>query len=64
MTFFDFRAGSHTVYHNILVTSLKSEYGVGGIDFNWFKSYLSNRGYKVKVNTTLSDAHLGLVGTH
>ena len=35
---------------------MKSEYGVGGITLELFKSYLSNRSYKVKINDTFSDA--------
>ena len=56
MTFLDFSVAFDTVDHNILIRRLKTEYGVEGVALNWFKSYLSNRSYKVKVNDTFSDA--------
>jgi len=56
MTFLDFSTAFDTVDNSILIRRLKTEYGVGRIALNWFKSYLSNRSYKVKINNTLSDA--------
>ena len=56
MTFLDFSAAFDTVDHNILIRRLKTKYGVERIALNWFKSYLSNRSYKIKTNDTLSDA--------
>ena len=56
MTFLDFSAAFDTVDYNILIRRLKSEYGVGGVALDWFKSYLGDRSYKVKINDTLSDA--------
>ena len=53
MTFLVFSSAFHTVDHNILIRRLKTEFGVGGIALNWFKSYLSNRNYKVKFNDIL-----------
>ena len=35
---------------------LKSKFGVSGIAVDWFKSYLSSRIYKLKINDTCSDA--------
>ena len=46
MAFLDFSTGFDTVDHNILTRKLKTEYGVGEIALNRFKSNLSNRNYK------------------
>ena len=56
MKILDFSTAFDTIDNNIFIRRLKSEDGVGGIALNWFKSYLSNRSYKVKINDTLSDA--------
>ena len=55
MTFLDFMTVFNIVDHNILIRTLKTEYGVGRVALNWFKSYLSIRSYKGKINDTLSD---------
>ena len=55
-TFLDFSTAFDTIDHNILIRRLNSEYCVEGITLDWFKSYLSNRSYKVKINDTLSHA--------
>jgi len=56
MTLLDFSAAFDIVDHNILIRRLKTEHGVEWIALNWFKSYLSDRSYEVKINDTLSDA--------
>ena len=56
LTFLDISAAFHTVGHNILIRRLKTEYGVGEIALNWFKSYLCNKSYKVEINYTLLNA--------
>ena len=56
MPFLDFCTAFDTVDHTILVRRLKTEHGVEEIALNWFKSYLINRSYKVKINDTLSNA--------
>ena len=66
MTFLDFGAAFDTVDHNTFIRNLKTEYGIGGIALNWFKSYLSNRSYKVKIKThsqMLNHSHLGFLRT-
>ena len=37
------------MHHNILVSRLKSRFGIGGIALDWSRSYLSNRTYIVTV---------------
>ena len=61
MKLLDFSPAFDTVGHNILVRRLKTEYGVGGIALYWLKSYLSNRSYKVKLNSQMLS--LGLLRT-
>ena len=56
MTFLDFSAAFDTVDHNILINRLKNDYGIIDVALHWFKSYLSCRNYKVKINNTLSDS--------
>ena len=56
MTFLVFSTSSNTVDIKILKRKLQTEYGVGEVALNWFKSYFSIRTNKVKHNETLSDA--------
>ena len=56
VTFADFIKVFDTVDHNILMKRITSDYVVGGKALKWFKSYLSNRSYKVQINYTLTYA--------
>ena len=55
MTFLDFSAAFDTVDHEILIKRLETNFGIRGMALSWFKSYLDNRSYKVKINNTLSN---------
>ena len=55
MSFLDFSAAFDTVDHSTLIKRLEISYGISGTALEWFKSYLSYRTYKIKVNNTLSD---------
>ena len=45
----DLSAAFDTVNHNILLSRLKSRFGIIGNAYNWYKSYLSNRTLTVTV---------------
>ena len=45
----DLSAAFDTVDHNILLSRLKSRFGINGIVLDWFRSYLPNRTYTVTV---------------
>ena len=51
----DLSAAFDTVDHGILITSLKSRFGVSGQVLEWFSGYLGNRSQRISVNGTLSD---------
>ena len=54
MTLLDFSAAFDTVDHKILITTLEQQFGITGTVLNWFKSYLEDRSYRVKINNTFS----------
>jgi hypothetical protein len=53
----DLSAAFDTIDHRILLNRLKSDYNITGTALSWFQSYLSNRTFKVKLDSNLSTAH-------
>ena len=51
----DLSAAFDTVYHPKLFSILKNEIGIDGIALSWFKSFLSGRCQKVKINSYESE---------
>ena len=62
MTFHYFFLSPDTIDHDILLDSLSSWFGVGGVVLDWFKSYLSDRVQCIKIGSILSDAKKLLYG--
>ena len=50
----DLSAAFDTVDHHVLLKVLQFRFGVTGLALNWFKNYLSPRGFKVCINTSYS----------
>ena len=57
MVFLDPKKGFDTVNHSILLRKLES-LGVTGVSLNWFRSYLSGRKQRTKVDGVCSEDHL------
>ena len=51
----DMSADFDTVDHTVLLERLRSTFGINGIVYQWFESYLSGRTVCVSVENTLSD---------
>ena len=54
MAFPDLSAAFDTVDHNMLLSRLKSMFGVSGVALSWFASYLNNRTQSVKIANVMS----------
>ena len=46
---FNLSAAFYTVDHDILLSRLEVSFGIRGVAFNWFASYLSGRSQQVSV---------------
>ena len=51
----DLSAAFDTIDHSILLKKLCDDFGVSGDVLEWFGSYLMDRFFRVKINSTLSD---------
>ena len=51
----DLSGAFDTVDYDILLQTLEQTFGVTGTALNWFKNYLGNRHYKVKIHNSYSD---------
>ncbi|XP_033119260.1 uncharacterized protein LOC117118706 [Anneissia japonica] len=50
----DLLSAFDTVNHNVLISRLKTSFGLSSTVINWFKSYLSNRKQNVIIDNSLS----------
>ena len=55
MALLDLSAAFDTCNHAILLSRLKSDFGISGSALAWFRSYLENRTQRVKIRDSLSD---------
>ena len=53
----DLSAAFDTIDHNTLLPRLSSWFGITGTVFDWFKSYLSSRPFRVKCESSFSSLH-------
>ena len=51
----DLSAAFDTCNHSILLSRLEREFNISEVALKWFKSYLSERKQRVKINSSLSD---------
>ena len=57
----DLSAAFDTINHNLLLTKLKNVYGITELALSWFRCYLNNRTFKVKVKkATSSECYLDI----
>ena len=60
----DLSAAFDTIDHKLLVNKLSNDYGIGPGVLNWIISYLQNRSYSVKINSSISHIEPLLFGVH
>ena len=58
----DLSAAFDTVDHTILINRLKDDFNISGTVLQWFTSYLNGRGFRVKINFSLSKGAIVLYG--
>ena len=55
MVFLDLSAAFDTFDHSMLLLRLQSMFGVSGVVFSWFASYLTDRTQSVKICSVMSE---------
>ena len=53
MAFLDLSAAFESVDHGMLLSRLKSMFGVSGVALSWFASYLNGRARSVKIGNVM-----------
>ena len=62
VTLLDFSSAFDTINHELMVSKLEHLYGLKGTVLKWFRSYLSNRKFCVKIKDCLSEGQKSLYG--
>lgn len=62
LVFLDLSAAFDLVDHSILLNRLKNRFFIDHTVLDWFKSYLSDRNYSVKINCSISNGIITLYG--
>ena len=58
----DLSAAFDTINHKILISKLQKLYGFNGLILQWIKSYITDRSFRVSVNSKYSDSCLLEIG--
>ena len=58
----DLSAAYDAIYHQHLIDLLASKFNIGGTVLWWIRSYLSDRSYRVKIDSDLSEPICSNVG--
>ena len=53
----DFSSAFDTIKHDVLLKRLGCKFGIKGLAYQWFETYLKNRRQKVEVNGVESSGH-------
>ena len=58
----DFSSAFDTLKHDIILHKLKGRFGIKGLAYQWFETYLKNRQQKVVINGVESSVHTPGIG--
>ena len=58
----DFSSAFDTIDHDLMLIKLKNDFGMQDTAINWFKSYLNNRCFRVKIDDFLSKGESVMFG--